>query len=182
MTQKDDREKKEKTFDEYYKQTIRAAESEKRRMDIVCEKLIQKYEDYDQTKAFIEYLRSVESVFMNAESGAWSVEKTQDEMIKAEIYLISHETGIDEQIFAGIYEEFRQVSNNVKKIQEIANQLIERYSNIEDCMECDDCRKFIVYVRDALLVFSKSIEGDERFDEISEVKDEMIKKRMQKFA
>ncbi|PID51816.1 MAG: hypothetical protein CR972_05185 [Candidatus Moraniibacteriota bacterium] len=183
MTQKDNyNEKKEKSFDEYYKKAMHTIEDEHKRMDIVCDKLLQKYENYDQTRAFIEYLRSIESVFMNAENGKWSVEKTQDEMIKAEIYLISHETGIDEKVFMEIYEEFQKVNNDVKKTQEIAEQLIERYSNIKDCIECDDCKKFIVYVRDALLVFSQSIAGSEQFDEIKEVREELIRKRMQIFA
>ncbi len=181
MTQNNDQEKKEKTFDEYYR-AMRTIENEKKRMDIVCERLMQKYENYDQTKAFIEYLRSVEGVFMSAENGAWSVEKTQDEMIKAEIYLMSQETGIDEKIFTGIYEEFQKVNNDVKKIQDIANTLIDQYSNIDDCMECEDCREFIIYVRDALLVFAEAIGGNEQFDEIGEVKEGVIKKRMYQFS
>lgn len=175
-------EMKEESFDQHYQDMLHTVETEKQRIDLVCERLMQKYEDYDQTKAFVEYLRSVESVFMNAENGAWSVEKTEDEMIKAEIYLISRSTGIDEQIFQGIYEEFKQTNHDVKKIQEIADQLVERYSNIKDCLECDDCKNFIIYVRDALLTFASSIEGNKNFDEIIEVKEALIEKEMKKFA
>lgn len=175
-------ETKEKSFDKRYSEMLRTAKDEKHRMDLVCERLMQKYEDYDQTKTFVEYLRSIESVFMNAEKGKWSVEKTEEEMIRAEIYLMSRSTGIDEQVFLSIYEEFRQTNHDVKKVQEISDQLIEKYSNIKDCLECDDCKEFIMYVRDALLTFAKSIEGNEHFDEIAEVKEAMIKKQMKKFA
>jgi len=181
-TDKKSREKREKTFDEYYKEKILATESAIERVNIVCEKLKSKYEDYEETKKFIDYLRSLESVFMSAEKEKWSVEKTQDEMIKGEIYLMSQATGIDEEIFISIYEEFAQTSHDVAKIQEIAKVLIEKYTDVEDCYECDDCINFILYVKDALMVFSKSLDGNKDFDELGEVKVEFIKMQMQKMS
>ncbi len=175
-------EKKEKTFDEYYRKNILATKNSLERINIVCERLKKKYEDYEETKEFIEYIKSVEEIFMSAKKESWSIEKTEDELIKGEIYLLSQSTGIKEEIFVSIYEEFAQTSHNVAKIQEIASALIEKYSNIEDCFECEGCREFIRYVKDALLVFSKSLEGNEAFDEISEVKMEFIKLQMQRMS
>jgi hypothetical protein len=148
----------------------------------VCEKLKEKYADYEETKEFIDYLKSVEGVFMNAKKESWSVEKTEDELIRGEIYLMSQETGIDEEIFVSIYEEFSQTSHDVAKIQEIANTLVEKYSNIKDCFECEGCIEFIEYVKDALFVFSKSLEGNKAFDEIGEVKMEFIKLQMKRMS
>ena len=172
----------EKTFDEYFRQRMMSAKNSLERINIVCEKLKRKYEHYEETKEFIDYLKSVESVFINAENGSWSIEKTQDELIKAEIYLMSQSTGIDEDIFKSIYDEFVATNKDIAKIQEIADKLIEKYSNIEDCFECEDCKKFIIYVKDALLVFAKSLSGDEQFDELVEVKEEVIKMQMQRMA
>jgi len=186
MTRKTDkknsREKKEKTFDEYYKEKILATRGAVERVNIVCEKLKNKYADYEETKEFIDYLKSMESVFMSAEKESWSVEKTEDELIRGEIYLMSQTTGIDEEVFVSIYEEFSQTNHSVEKIQKIASTLVEKYSNIEDCFECEGCIEFIRYVKDALLVFSKSLEGNEAFDEISEVKMEFIKLQMHKMS
>ncbi len=176
-----DIERKEKSFDEYYNETIVTNEKMKI-VDIAYEKIKHKYEGYDQTEAFIEYLRSVEKVFAQAETDKWSVEKTQDEMIRGEIYIISQTTGIDEEIFNKIYEEFQEVSGDVEKIHDVANKLIEKYSNIKDCFECEDCRNFIVYVKEALFVFSKTMDGDENFDELSEVKMQLIRIQMKQMA
>ncbi len=186
MTQKanksNSKEKREKTFDEYYREKILATESAVERINIVCEKLKHKYEEYEETEEFIEYLKSIESVFVTAKKESWSVEKTEDELIRGEIYLMSQSTGIDEEIFVSIYDEFSQTSHDVEKIQKIADTLVERYSDIEDCFECEGCIEFIKYVKDALLVFAKSLEGNEAFDEIGEVKMEFIKLQMQKLS
>jgi len=182
IDKKNSKERRESTFDEYYKEKILATKNDVERVNIVCDKLKSKYEDYEETKEFIDYLKSIESVFMSAEKESWSVEKTEDEMIKGQIYLMSQATGIDEEIFVSIYEEFSQTSHNVEKIQAIASVLIEKYSDVEDCFECEGCIEFIKYVKDALLVFSRSLEGNEAFDEISEVKMEFIKLQMQKMS
>jgi len=184
MTQKpkdDNRREREETFDEHYRRIL----SEKGKLeavDVVYEQLKTKYEDYDETEAFIEYLRSVEKVFLRAEEEKWSIEKTEEEMIRGEIYVISQSTGIDENIFIAIYEEFKTAKHSVVKIQEIAQQLMEKYSNIEDCMECEDCREFIAYVKDSLVVFSEALHGNEDFDEIDEVKTKLIYERMKTIA
>ncbi len=174
------RERKD-TFEEHYEKLIRNR-NKIERVDIVFEQLKQKYEDYDAIEAFIEYLRSIEKIFAQAEGGKWSIEKTEDEMIKGEIYLISQSTKIDEEIFNTIYEEFKSASHDVEKIQEIANKLIEKYSNIEDCFECDDCKEFIVFVRESLFVFSKTFQGNVDFDELGEVKTQLIRRQMNSMA
>jgi len=177
-----DIEKREKTFDEYYNERFVETNDKIKRIDIVYEQLKHKYADYEATQTFMEYLCSVEKVFAQAEKENWSIEKTEDEMIKGEIYIMAQTTGIDESIFEKIYISFQQANHDVAKIQETANLLIEKYSNIEDCFECEDCKEFIAYVRESLLVFSKTFTGDKNFDEISEVKSQLIQVRMKSMA
>lgn len=173
------KEKREKSFDEYYKKII-STQEHLERISIVMEKLKKRYEDYEETLVFVEFLGSVEEVFANAEKEKWSVEKTQDEMIKSEIYLLSKMSGVDEDVFVKIYSEFQSASNNVEKIQEIANMLMKKYT--EDVSYAKECRDFIMYVRDSLLVFSQALSGNEAFDEIGEVKAQIIRLRMEAMA
>ena len=175
-------EQREKTFDEYYNERFVETGDKMKRIDIVYEQLKHKYADYEATQSFMEYLRSVEKVFAQAEKEKWSVEKTEDEMINGEIYIMSQMTGIDEGIFRKIYESFQQASHDVEKIQIIASELLEKYSNIEDCFECEDCKEFIAYVRESLFVFAKTFTGDENFDEIGEVKEQLIAVQMKTMA
>ncbi|XLQ20365.1 MAG: hypothetical protein ACKUBY_01115 [Candidatus Moraniibacteriota bacterium] len=185
MTQKTDEnnmERKEKTFDEVYNERVASNQNAMERVNIVAEKLKSKYEEYDATEAFVEYLSSIERIFSRSEKENWSVERTQDEMIKGEIYIMSQTTGIDEEIFNSIYEEFKATNNNVSKIQEIANELMKKYEAVEDCFECEDCRKFIMYVKESLLMFQKTLSGNSSFDELDEVKAASIKIKMNVMA
>ncbi len=166
-------------FEKYYREKIIATQEKLERISVVTELLKKRYEGYEETEAFIDYLRSVEEVFTHAEKEQWSVEKTQDELIKSEIYLMAQTTGIDEAVFQDIYMEFRSSSNEVARIQNIANEMIAKYADGE---HGEECRDFIMYVRDSLLVFAHTIDGDERFDEISEVKEQIIKLRMERMA
>ncbi len=116
MTQQNDpknREKREKTFDEHYR-NLMASRSRLERLHIVTDLLEKKYDRYHETKEFIAFLSSVEQVFVHAEKETWSVERTQDELIKSEIYMLSQSSGVDEQVFLQIYEEFKSASHGVK--------------------------------------------------------------------
>lgn len=146
------------------------------RLNIAAEMLEKKYGDYRETKEFIGFLRNVEEVFAAALKNHWTVERTQDEMIRSEIYLLSQVSGVDEEVFLHIYEEFKATSSSVKVIQETADRLLAAYAGDED--PNPECREFITFVRDTILLFAKTKAGDTNFDEIIEVKQAMIYARM----
>ncbi len=119
--------RREKTFDEHYREVMELKPYTER-LDIAAEMLEKKYGDYRETKAFIAFLRSVEEVFAAALKNHWTVEKTQDEMIRSEIYLLSQVSGVDEEVFLHIYDEFKTASGNVQTIQETADRLLTAYA------------------------------------------------------
>jgi hypothetical protein len=174
------KDQREETFDAHYKKLI-SAQERLERVNIVTETLKKRYEDYQETREFVDFLKSIEEVFAHAEKELWSVERTQDELIKSEIYLLSRQTGVEEDIFAKIYDEFKDASHNVEKIQDIANRLMEKYAT-EDEAHAKECHDFIMYVRDSLLVFAHAISGKEAFDEITEAKEQIIHLRMESMA
>jgi hypothetical protein len=173
------KEHREEDFDAYYKKIV-SMQDHLERIQIVAQKLETKYSDYEETKDFVHFLCVTEEVFAHAEEEKWSVEKTEEEMIKSEIYLLSKMSGVGEEVFQAIYSEFTQVSQDVEKIQGIAKRLLERYPSEESPDR--ECREFIVYVRDALLVFAHTLHGEKAFDEITEAKTQIIRLRMESMA
>lgn len=169
---------KRDNFDSYYNKMMSLQEQLKR-INIVSDVLKKKYEEYDETSDFVNFLHAIEEVFAYAQKEKWSVEKTQNEMIESEIYIISRTTGIDEDVFRVIHNEFAQATNDIEKIQSIANTLMQKYDGDEECPVCKD---FIAYIRDSLLVFSQTISGNTDFDEISEAKEKIIQLRMERMS
>lgn len=176
----DSQKNRAENFDAYYKDHVVSMHERLERINIVTEVLKKRYEDYEETKAFVDFLQSVEKVFAQATDEKWSVERTEDEMIKSEIYLLSTMSGVGEEVFTAIYTEFKDASNNVEKIQDTANTLMNKYT--EGTPNYEECHNFIMYVRDSLLVFTQALSGDKAFDEISEVKDQIIRLRMETMA
>jgi CII-binding regulator of phage lambda lysogenization HflD len=174
----DNKKKKEAEFESYYDK-IMTLDEKLKRITIVSNMLKEKYKDYNETSDFVNFLHAVEEVFAYAEKEQWSVEKTQKEMIESEIYIISRTTGIDEELFRTIRREFKKVSGDIEKIQSTAQVLIQKYDGDAECPVCVD---FIRYVRDSLLIFSRTISGDPTVDETFEAKDQIIQLRMKEMS
>lgn len=173
-------EHREEDFDAYYKKVI-SMQDHLERIQIVTQKLEAKYADYEETKNFLHFLQTVEEVFAHAEKEQWSVERTEDEMIKSEMYILSKMSGVGEEVFQSIYDEFTHTSHDVEKIQIIAKQLLDKYPHENESPD-RECREFIMYVRDALLVFAHALQGEQAFDEITEAKAQIIHLRMELMA
>lgn len=174
-----DREKREKDFEAYYREVMEL-QPHSERLDIVTEMLEKKYGEYKETKEFIGFLRNVEEIFASALRNRWTVEKTQDELIKGEIFLLSEISGVEEEVFLHIYEEFTAVSGSVQAVQDVTRRLMDQYAG--DTPPNPECREFIVFVRDTILLFAKTMAGDTSFDEIIEVKKAIIHAHMMAHA
>jgi hypothetical protein len=175
----EDRENRECDFDAYYRKII-DMQDRLERIRIVAEALDQRYKDYQETRDFVYFLRNVEEIFVHASEERWSMEKTEEEMIKSEIYLLSKTSGVEESVFLSIYEEFAHTSHDVEKIQFIARKLQDQYSGEDE--RDGECRDFIAYVRDTLLVFAHALHDEKEFDEIIEIKARIIRLHMEAIA
>jgi len=148
-------------FDMAYRKMLSAQERIER-IETIASKLKDRYKQYAETQSFVDYLRATDEIFARAESERWSIEKTEREMIEGEMYLMSVQSGIDEDVFAKIYEEFQKMNTNARRIQIIAKKLIEKYEPQYDGVT----RDFITYIRDYLLIFSKALTLDETKEQI----------------
>ncbi len=141
------------------------------RTEVIASKLKDKYSSYENTCLFVDYLRATYEIFARAESEKWSAEKTKKEMIEGEIYLMSLQSGIDERIFKGIYNEFQDMNDSAERIQIIAKKLIEKYKDRYG----DFVEEFITYIKDYLLIFSKSWQGEES---LANVREKIVRARI----
>ena len=71
---------KQENFDSYYNKMM-SLQEQLERINIVSDVLKKKYEEYDETSDFVNFLHAIEEVFAYAQKEKWSVEKTQNEIL-----------------------------------------------------------------------------------------------------
>ncbi len=168
------REKFDVTFEQRYRAMLSDAERMER-IELVSARLSEKYGSYEAAKLFVDYLRATDEIFARAQDEDWTVELTEQKMIEGEILLMSRHSGIDEQVFYKIYDDFQALDDSARKVQIAAKLLIEKYE--EKCFE--ECIQFINYIKDYLLIFSEAISNHLTLDE---TKEKIIKMRMRVLA
>ena len=151
----------------YNKEKMLQMELEK--VEIVSIKLRNEYKDYQELVAFIDYLRSSESIFIMSRAGNWTGEKLKEELIKNELHVASLNAGVNEKVFNMIYNDFRVLSKNVNAVYEVAARLMEKYKDSPECVH------FINYLRDITVVF---IEVEKEGISFDEAKDRLFGIRM----
>lgn len=151
----------------YTKEKILQLELEK--VEIVSLKLHNEYKDYQELVAFIDYLRSSESIFLMSRAGSWTGEKLKEELIKNELHMASLNAGINEKVFNMIYNDYKVLTKNVGAVYHVAEELLEKFKDHPECKE------FIHYLRDITIVF---IEVEKEGISFDEAKDRLFKTRM----
>ncbi len=133
-------------------------------------KTVEKYGDYEETKSFIDYLGSIEKVFMENKLRNRSFELGKDEMIKVRIKILAQNGTVSEDVLDTIYGYFKKAGHTIDKIYEIATELIGKY---KDDRECQD---FIAYVRD---IFVNFFNAEQEHVSMDELKERLIRARME---
>ena len=134
------------------------AEREFEKIDVVALKMTEKYGEYEALKSFVTYLASMEKVFARSRIYNSSLVTTKDEIIKAEIHLLSTDSGLDEDMLKSIRDDFSSVYMTISQVYTIAEKLIKKFSGKHGCIE------FISSLRDISIAF---IEAHERHISIS---------------
>lgn len=115
------------------------------KIEMAHAKLAVKYEGHADCLAFVDFLKTTERVFAEAKYRNWSTGKSKEELVKLEIGLVSERSGLSSDMLNSINDDFKNNCVSVGKICDIADQLLEKYKNEEDCFE------FILYLKDVYI-------------------------------
>lgn len=105
-----------------------------------------RYDNYEMLKSFIGHLASTEKVFRLAGIKNFGGDEIMDMFIDSETKVMANKTGIEEDVFNHIREEFSKTHQSLSEISDIANNLREKYSRDFNN------NKFIKYLEDHLLM------------------------------
>lgn len=152
----------------YRRETELRQELEK--VEIAYVKTVEKYGEYGECKSFLEYLRTIEKVFMEAKFRNWDAERNKDELIKTKIKMIAETNLVSEDVLNSIYDDFKKSGATIGKIYEIVNKLIEKYGDNPECAE------LILYIQYLFISFD---EADKEKFSIEELKDRLVRARME---
>jgi hypothetical protein len=156
-------------FDAVYRREMELHQ-ELEKVEIAYVKTVEKYGEYGECKSFLEYLRTVEKVFMEAKFRNWDAERNKDELIKTKIKMIAEASSVSEDVLNSIYADFKKSGATVSKIYEIVNQLIEKYG------ENPECAELILYIQYLFINFDEA--EQEKFS-MEELKDRLVRARME---
>jgi len=143
------------------------------KIDVVAKKIVEKYGEYKELKGFVGYLKGMEKIFAEAKINNWKDEKIKEDIVENEIHFLSAGSGLDEDIFKTIRDDFGMVYFTVQQIYDVAEKLLEKYS------ACEECKMFIEYMKKVSLLF---LEAKKEGWSLSIIKDNLCRYRMQKFS
>ena len=156
-------------FDAVYRRETELHQ-ELEKVEIAYVKTVEKYGEYGECKSFLEYLRTIEKVFMEAKFRNWDAERNKDELIKTKIKMIAEASSVSEDVLNSIYADFKKSGATVSKIYEIVNQLLEKYG------ENPECAELILYIQYLCINFDEA--EKEKFS-MEELQDRLVRARME---
>lgn len=159
-------------FDAVYQREIEL-HKELEKVEIAYVKTVEKYEKYEDCRAFVEYLRTLEKVFTEAKWRNWDSEQSKTELIKTKIKLMAGQGSVGEDVLNSIYDDFRKTGSDIGKIYDAVNKLIEKYQDNSECKE------FILYLQYLYLNFHNAQQESLTPDEL---KERLVKARMDVLA
>ncbi|GBE17367.1 hypothetical protein BMS3Abin15_01211 [bacterium BMS3Abin15] len=139
------------------------------KVEVTAVKLKEKYKEYQELSSFIDYLKGTEQVFITARMKLWSGERLKKELVGVEMNLMSLSSGLDEDVFSTIRDDFQLTYTSISQIHSVSQKLLDNHK------DCAGCKDFIIYLRDLSIIFYDSKENNESPDEI---KEKVFKARM----
>ena len=159
-------------FDQGYEMEFKL-QAELEKVEIAYVKTVEKYGEYQDCKSFVEYLRTIEKVFLEAKMRNWDAETNKNELIKAKIKSLSDAKAVSADVLSSIYDDFKKAGSDVNKIYEIVNKLLEKYKDNSECKE------FILYIQYLYINFQNAEEESLSMDEL---KERLVRARMEVLA
>lgn len=176
--EQNDKERGEENFDAAYMKMMEAGRekqlsSKMEKIELAYVRVVEKYGEYGDCKSFVEYLRTIEKIFTEAKFRSWDADKSKDELIKSKIKIMASVSPIGEDVLTSIYDDFKQAGDDIDKIYNIINDLLEKYQDDSECKE------FILYVQYLFINFQTA---KKEAMEMDVLKERLIKARMEVLA
>jgi hypothetical protein len=146
------------------------AQHEMEKIKIAEAKLMDKYGGYKALASFVIYLSSMEKVFARSAVYDSSQAIIKEEIIKTEMQLFSVNGALEKDVLLSIRDDFSLVYMTVSQVYEIAEKLLQKFSNNEDC------KNFIKSLRDISIIF---IEAHEKGLSVNQIQDRIYKSQME---
>lgn len=138
------------------------------KIEIARAKVAEKYKGYQECLDFLDFIKTIEKIFVEAGVEKKSAEEIKDSLIRAKISLMAQDTPLDENVLNSIYDDFKKAGNDISQIMAISQALMEKYKDNSECQE------LITYIQYVFVNFEGS-----QISNLSEMKDRLIKARMQ---
>lgn len=122
-------------------------------VEIVVTRLQKKYNQYEHVSRFVDYLGSTERFFLEAQSQKKSLKELKDTLVEHDMYRLANEWNVEEKLLKDIHKRFENSMQSVEKIFSVADELLKEYDH------CEECKKFIHYIRDIYTLFCEDKEG-----------------------
>lgn len=148
-------------------------EKEFEKIELVAEKLMEKYGEYADLQSFVDYLKGMEKLFAQAKIENWTETRAKEELVKTEIHFFASDSGIDVDVFKTIQDDFGMVYFTVKQVHEAADKLREKYA------ACQECQGFVEYMKKITLLF---IEAQKEHLGMKVIKENLYRSRMAKLS
>lgn len=143
------------------------------KIEVAYVKTVEKYGDYADLISFVEYVRTVEKMFVENNFGKSTLSQNKDELIKIKIKLLAKNSLMDEDVLNILYDYFKKSGQTIDAIYAATEKLLaENKDNL-------DSQDFILYVRD---IFINFLNAEKENIGVDELKTRLIKARMKVLA
>jgi hypothetical protein len=142
-------------------------------IELTVKRLRKKYSQYEHVSRFIDYLGSTERFFLEVESKRKSLEELKKTLLEHDMYRLANEWNVEEGFLNDIYDRFEASMESVEKIFSVAEELLREYN------DCEECKKFIQYLRDIYVLFCEEGEGEIK---LPELKEKVIRAKMESLS
>lgn len=133
----------ENIFEKEYRERERRTQMIER----VVHDLQKRYEKYEDLIEFIEYLGATEKIFLGIHFDEKNLPSIKKALVESDIERLSKNSGMDKEILKNIHREFQLSKIDIRSLQEVADNLIQKYA------DCSECKIFILYIKDIYMIF-----------------------------
>ncbi|MDO8240696.1 MAG: hypothetical protein Q7T51_01810 [Candidatus Moranbacteria bacterium] len=151
----------------------RELQSKLEKVEVAYVKTVEKYGEYSDLRSFMEYVRTVEKLFIEDGFRKHSLDQSKHELIEIKIKLLAKNSSMSEDALNLMYDYFKKAGQSVDRIYAVTEELLGKNAGNPDRQD------FILYVRD---IFVNFLNAEKENIGVDELKNRLIEARMKVLA